>query len=205
MATPIRTKCKPKGGIAAATKPDNPATVNPAAANNTAVATSGAAKRSRLGHGTPANATVNYTTEPNSPAAVAVHPATAKDANVPSGVDMATTVSSSDSIKYGDLTILSLPLLPLPVAMEVQLLSLNLLDSKISASNTTVDGEIIRDVEHAANTTGGVETIMDTTTNADGAIANPLPPDFVTPQKLNDISTNEKCSSDTNTLPVNTK
>ncbi len=66
-----------------------------------------------------------------------------------------------------------------------------------------VDGEITR--EHAANTTGGVETFMDTATNTDGAIANPLPPDSVTPQKLNDISTNEKCPSDANTPPVSTK
>jgi hypothetical protein len=125
-------------------------------------------------------------------------------------------------------------------------MSLNLLDGKISTSNTMVDGEITRVVEHAPNTTNGVETIMDTASNAgsstanplppdqvlgyhwlkvdvmvdhvntsstmhaakttgsvettmdtainaDGATANPLPPDFVTPQKLNDISTNEKC------------
>jgi hypothetical protein len=85
MAPPIRTKLKPKGGIAAATKPNNPATINPAAANNTAVAISSAAKRSHLGHGTPTNATANNTTEMNPPAAVAVHPATANDANVLSG------------------------------------------------------------------------------------------------------------------------
>ncbi len=49
----------------------------------------------------------------------------------------------------------------------------------------------MRVVEHAANTTGGVDTIIDTATKADGAIANPLPPDSVILQKLNDISTNE--------------
>ncbi len=65
-----------KGGMAAATKPNNPATVNPAAANNTAVATAGASKRRHMEHGTPTNVTANNTTEPNPPAAVAVHPAT---------------------------------------------------------------------------------------------------------------------------------
>jgi hypothetical protein len=206
MAPPIRTKCKLKGDIAAATKPDNPVTVNPAAANNTAVATSHAAKRSRLGHCTPANATTHNTTEPNPPAAVAMHPATFNGANVPSGGEMATTIGNSDSIEYGNLTILSLPSPPPPAAAEAPLLSLNLLDRKISASNTTVDGEITRVVKHATNTTGSVETIMDTTTNTDGTTANnPLPPDSVTLQKLNDISTNEKCPSDTNTLPMSTK
>jgi hypothetical protein len=58
--------------MAAATKPDNPATVNPAAANNTVVATADASKHSRLEHGTPANATANNTTEPNPPAAIGV-------------------------------------------------------------------------------------------------------------------------------------
>ena len=100
----------------AATKPNNPATVNPAAANNTAVATGGASKHSRFEHGTPANATKNNTTEPNPPAAVAVHPATANGANVKSGGDMATTVGGSDSIEYGNSTLLSSPLLPQPVA-----------------------------------------------------------------------------------------
>ncbi len=57
MAPTNRTKCKPKGGMAAATKPNNPATVNPAATNNTAVATGSTSKRSRFEHGTPANAT----------------------------------------------------------------------------------------------------------------------------------------------------
>ncbi len=135
---------------------------NPAAANNTAVATGSAAKRSHLGHGTPANATANNTTELNPLAAVTVHPVT-NDADVPSGGDIATTVGSSDSVKYGYLTILSLPSPPQPAAVETQLLSLNLLGGKISASSTTVDGEITRVVEHAANTAGGVETIMDTT------------------------------------------
>jgi hypothetical protein len=49
------------------------------------------------------------------------------------------------------------------------------------------------------------ETIMVTATNAQCATANPLPPDSVIPQKLNYISTNEKCPSDTNTLPLSTK
>jgi hypothetical protein len=83
--------------MAAATKPDNPAMVNHAAANNTAVATGGAAKHSRLEHGTPANATANNTTDPNPPATVAVHPATAIDADVPSGGDMEKTVGGSDA------------------------------------------------------------------------------------------------------------
>ncbi len=115
------------------------------------------------------------------------------------------TIGSSDSIKYGNSTILSL-LSPLPPATaEVLLLSLNLLDSKISTRNTTANGDITRVIEQAANTTSGVETIMDTTTNADVTTANPLPPDSVTPQKLNDISNNGKCPSDTNTLLVSTK
>ncbi len=161
--------------MAAATKPNNPATVNPAAANNTAVATNGAAKCSCLEHGIPTNPTANNTTEPNPPAAVAVHPAITNGANVPSRGDMVTTIGSNDSIEYGNLTILSLPLLPLQVAAKAPSLSLNLLDRKNSASNTTVDGEITRVVEHTTNTTGGVETIMDTATNAGGTTANPLP------------------------------
>jgi hypothetical protein len=40
--------------MAATNKPDNPATVNLATANKTAVATGGAAKLSRLEHSTPA-------------------------------------------------------------------------------------------------------------------------------------------------------
>jgi hypothetical protein len=96
------------------------------------------------------------------------------------------------------------PLLP-PATVEVPSLSLKLLDGEISTSNTTADGEITRVVKHAANTTGGVETIIDTATNGEIAIANPLPPDSVTLQKQHDISTNEKYPSDTNTLPVSTK
>jgi hypothetical protein len=46
----------------------------------------------------PANATKNNTTEPNPPAALAMHPATANGANVMPGGDMATTVGSSDSV-----------------------------------------------------------------------------------------------------------
>jgi hypothetical protein len=190
MAPLIRTKCKPKGGIAATTKPNNLATVNPAAANDTAFATSGAAKRSHLGHSTPANATANNTTEPNLPTAVGMHPATANNANVPSGGDRAMTVGCSDSVEYGNSNILSSLSPPPPAAAEVLSLSLILPDRKISTSNTTVDGAITRVVEHAANTTGSVGTIMDTVTNTDGAIPNSLPPDSVTPQKLNDISTN---------------
>ena len=71
--------------MAAATKPNYPATVNPAAANNTNVATASTSKQSCLEHSTPANATANNTTELNPPATVAVHPAAANGANVPSG------------------------------------------------------------------------------------------------------------------------
>ncbi len=84
--------------MAATTKPNNPATVNPAAANNTAVATGSTEKCSHLEQGTPANATANNTTEPNPPAAVTVHPATASGANVPSRGDMAMTFGGSDSV-----------------------------------------------------------------------------------------------------------
>ncbi len=167
------------GGMAAAAQPDKPATVNPAAANDTAVAPGGAAKHSHLEHVTPANATANNTKEPNPSAAFAEHPATTNRANVPSGGDMATTIGSSDSIKYGNSTTLSLPLPLLPVATEAPSLSLNLLDGIISTSNTMVDGEINRVVEHTPNTTGGVETMINTATNAGGTTANPLPPDQV--------------------------
>jgi hypothetical protein len=85
MAPLNRTKRKLKEGMAAATKLDNPGTVNPAAANNTAVATGGTSKCSHLEHDTPTNATANNTTELNPPATVAVHPAAANGANVPSG------------------------------------------------------------------------------------------------------------------------
>ncbi len=180
-------------------------TVNPAAANDTAVATDGMSKCSHLGHGTPTYATANNTTELKPSAAVAVHPATSNDAYVPSGRDMTTTVGSNDSIEYVNSTIFSSLSPPPPAAAEVPSLSLNLLDGEISASNTRVDKEITRAAVHAANTTSGVETIMDTATKADGTIASPLPSDSVTLQKLNDISTIEKCSSDTNTLPMSTK
>jgi hypothetical protein len=165
--------------MAAATKPNNPATVDPAAANNSAVAPGGTAKCSHLEHGTPTNATANNTMEPNPPVAVAVHPATANGVNVLSGGDMAMTVGDSDSIEYGNSTILSLPLLPPPVAAEAPSLSINFLNGKISASNTTINGEITRVVEHIVNTTNDAETIMDAATNAGGTIANPLPPDQV--------------------------
>jgi hypothetical protein len=92
---------------------------------------------------------------------------------------MVMTVGSSDSIKHGNLAILSLPSSLPPVAAEAPLLSLNLLDGEISTSNKMVDGEITRLVKYTANTTGSVETIMDTTTNAGGTTANPLPPDQV--------------------------
>ncbi len=133
--------------MAAATKPDNSATVNPAAANDTDVATASASKRSHLEHGTPTDATANNPTEPNRPATVAMHPATANSADVPSRVGMATTIGGSDSVKYDTSTLLSLLLLPRPVATEAPLLSLNLLDSTFSASNTTVDSEIPRILE----------------------------------------------------------
>jgi hypothetical protein len=116
MSPTNRTKCKPKGGGGSRYQPDNPVTVNPAAANNTDVATSSASKRSHFEHGTPANATKNNTTEPNLPATLAMHPATANGANVPPGGDMATTIGGSDSIEYGNSTLLSLPLLPRPGA-----------------------------------------------------------------------------------------
>jgi hypothetical protein len=244
--------------MAAATKTNNPATVNPDAANKTAVATGGAAKRSRLEHSTPTNATTNNTTEMNPPTAVAVHPATANSADVPSGGDMATTVGSSDSVKYGNSTILSLPSPLPPVAAEAPSLSLKFLDGKISTSNTTVNGEITRVIKHTTNTTGSVEAIMDTATiagsttanplppdqvlgyhwlkvdvmvdrvntspavhaakttsgvettmdtaiNAGGTAANPLPPDSDTSQKLNNTSTTKICPSNTNTQTVSTK
>jgi hypothetical protein len=85
---------------------------------------------------------------------------------------MAMTVGSSDSIEYDNSTLLSL-LLPLqPVATEAPSLSLNLLDSKISASNKTVDGEITRIIKHATNTTVQVETTMDTAINT--GVAPPI-------------------------------
>jgi hypothetical protein len=263
MAPPMRAKHKPKGGIAAAKKPKNPATVNPAAANDTAVATGSAAKHRHLGHDTPANATANNTMELDPAAAVTMHSATAKDADVPSGGEIVTTIGSSDSIDYGNLFV---PLPPPPAAAKAPSLSFSFLDGKISTTNTMVVGEIISPTKHAANTTSGVETTMDTTTtaggasahilptnslqidfntpkklngvssanttvdhvitspamhatkttsgvettmdtatNADGATTNPLPPDSVALQKLNDISTNEQCPSDTNTHTVSTK
>ncbi len=153
MAPTNRAKCKLKGGMTAATKPDNPVTVNPAAANITAVATGGALKCSRFEHGTPANATKNNTTEPNPPTTLAMHPATANGANVPTRGYMAMPVGGSESIKYGNSTLLSLPSPQQPGAMEAPLLSLNLLDGRINVSNTTVDDEITRIVNHAANTT----------------------------------------------------
>jgi hypothetical protein len=140
MAPPKRTQCKPKGGIAAVNQPNNPASVNPAAANDTAFATGSTAKRSHLEHSTPNNATAKNTMEPNPPAAVAVHPATANNANVLSRGDMPTTVDGSDRFDYGNLTILSLLSLLLPAAVEVLSLILNLLDGKISASNTMERG-----------------------------------------------------------------
>jgi hypothetical protein len=105
MAPLNRTKCKTKGGMAAATKPNNPATVNPAAANNTAVATASASKCSCLEHGRPANATTSNATEPNPPAAVAVQslPPLTMPMFHPGG-GLATTVSGSDSVEYDNST-----------------------------------------------------------------------------------------------------
>jgi hypothetical protein len=105
MAPPIKAKRKPNGGIAAAYKLDNPAMVDPAAANNTAVATGRAAKHRHLGHSAPANATANNTTELDPPAAVAVHPANANDPDILSGGEMATTVGGGGSVDYGNLFI----------------------------------------------------------------------------------------------------
>jgi hypothetical protein len=150
-------------------------------------------KRSRFEHGTSANATNHNTTEPNPPAAFVMHPATANGADVLPGGDMAMTIGSSDSVEYGKSTLLSLPLPPRPGATEALLLSLNLLDSKVNSSNTTIDNEITRIVNHAANTTGRTETTMDTAINAGGATTNPLSPDFDTLQKLNIISTTKIC------------
>jgi hypothetical protein len=189
MAPPNRTKCKTKGGLAAATKPNNPATVNPAAANNSVVATAGASKCS---HMEPAHVTTNNSTEPNPPATVAVHPATANGVDVPSRGGMATTVGGSDSIKYDDSTLLSLLLPPQPVATKAPPLSLNLLDSKISTSNTTVNGEITRIVKHAAKITSQMDTTMVTAISAGGTTTNPLPPDSDTPQKRNNTPSNTK-------------
>jgi hypothetical protein len=194
-----------KGSVVAATKPNNPATVNPAAVSNTAVATAGTSKRSHLEHSTPANATANNTTEPSLPAAVPLHPATANGANVPSGGGMAKTVGGSDSVEYDNSTLLSLLFPPQPVATESPLLSLSLLDRKFSASNTTVNGEITRIIKHAANTTSRVETTIDTVINAGGATTNPLPPDSYTLQKLNNTSTTKIFPSNTNTQTVSTK
>jgi hypothetical protein len=118
---------------------------------------------------------------------------------------MATIIGGSDSVKYDNSNLLSLLLPPRPVATEAPLLSLNLLDSKISASNTMVDGEITRIVKHAANTTGQVETTMDTAINAGGATTNPLPPDSDTLEKLNITSTTKICPPNTNTQTISTK
>jgi hypothetical protein len=118
---------------------------------------------------------------------------------------MVTTIGGSDSIEYDNSTLLSLLLLPRPVATEAPLWSLNLLDRKISASNTMVNKEITRIVEHAANTTGRVETTMDTTINAGGATTNPLPPDSDTLQKLNNTSTTKICPSNTKTQTISPK
>jgi hypothetical protein len=98
----------------------------------------------------PANATTNNTAEPNPPTTVAVHPATANNADVPSGGDMVMTFGGSDSIKYGTSILLSLLLLPRPVAMEAPSLSLNLLDGKSNTSNTMVVDKITRIVNHIA-------------------------------------------------------
>jgi hypothetical protein len=119
--------------------------------------------------------------------------------------DMVTTIGGSDSIKYDNSSLLSL-LLPLqPGATETPLLSLSLLDRKNSTSNTTVVGEITRIIEHAANTTSQVETMMDTAINAGGATTNPLPPDSNNLQKLNITSTTKICPSNTNTQTLSTK
>jgi hypothetical protein len=204
MAPTNRSKYKLKGGTAAATKPDNPAAVNPAAANNTAVATGGASKHSCFKHGTLANATKNNITEPDLPAAVAVHPAITNGADVLPRGDMATSIGGSDSIEYGTSTLLSSPSLLWPGATEAPSLSLNLLDRKINTSNTTVNNEITRIINHAANTTGEVETTMDTTINPSGATTNPLPPDSDTLQKLNITSTTKIYPSNTKTQTINT-
>ncbi len=68
-----------------------------------------------------------------------------------------------------------------------------------------VDEEITGIVEHAANTTGLVETTMDIAINAGGAATSPLPPDSDTLQKLNNTSTTKICPSNTNTQTASTK
>jgi hypothetical protein len=134
-----------------------------------------------------------------------VHPATANGADVPSGGGTATTIGGSDSVENDNSTLSSSLLLLWLVAMEAPLLSLNLLDSKFCASNTTIDGEITRIVDHAANTTSQVETTMDTAINSGGTTTNPLPPDSDTPQKLNNNSTTKFCPSKTKTQTISTK
>jgi hypothetical protein len=69
----------------------------------------------------------------------------------------------------------------------------------------TVSDEITRIVAHAANTTGRVETAMDTAINAGGTTTNPLPSDSDTLQKLNITSNTKICPSNTNTQTVSTK
>jgi hypothetical protein len=81
-----------------------------------------------LGHATLTNTTTNNTTEPDLPVPVAVHLATANEADVLSTGEMATTVGSIDSIDYGNLFILSLLSLPPPAAAEALSLSFNFLD-----------------------------------------------------------------------------
>jgi hypothetical protein len=92
----------------------------------------------------------------------------------------------------------------LPNSLQIDFNTLKKLNG-VSGAYTTVNCVITSPPLHAAKTTSGVETTMDTTTNADGATTNPLLPDSVTPQKLNDIRTNEKCPSDTNTHTISTK
>jgi hypothetical protein len=105
---------------------------------------------------------------------------------------MVMTVGGGDSVNYGKSFILSLPLLPPPAAAEVPSLFINFPDGKISATNTTVHGEITSPTQHPTNTTSSVEKTMNTATTAGGASAHTPPPDslqnpFHTPIKLNGV------------------
>ncbi len=191
-----------KGGLAAAIKPDNPVTVNPAAAINSAVATAGASKRRCMKHGTPANLTANNGTEPNPPTAVAVHPATANGANVPSRggawqQPLEVVIASN---------MMTLPYYPCCCRhSQWPQKHRHCLSTCWTAKLAPADGEITRIVKHAANTTSQMDTTIDTAISASGATTNPLPPDSDTLQKLDNTSTTKICPSNTKTQTVSTK
>ncbi len=169
--------------------------------------------------------------ESDPPATVAVHPATANNADVPSGGEMATTVGGgvSNTNKTGNREITS-PTMHVanttggvettmdtatnaggtsahtqpPDSLQIDFNTLKKLN-RGSGANKTVQHVITSPAMYASETTSGMETNMETTTNAGGATISPLPPDSVTPQKQNDISTNKMCSSDTNRHTVSIK